>query len=37
MRALATLRADGLRDHLKRTPDGYLLDPTVEVRVEHFG
>jgi predicted ATPase len=35
--ALATLRADGLRDHLKRTPDGYLLDPTVEVRVEHFG
>ncbi len=31
--ALATLRADGLRDHLKREPTGYLLDPTIEVRV----
>jgi tetratricopeptide (TPR) repeat protein len=32
--ALATLRADGLRDHLKREPGGYLLDPAIEVRVE---
>jgi hypothetical protein len=32
--ALATLRADGLRDHLKRVPLGYMLDPTIEVRVE---
>ncbi len=32
--ALATLRADGLRDHLKREPRGYMLDPTVDVRVE---
>jgi predicted ATPase len=32
--ALAALRADGLRDLLKREPGGYLLDPAVEVRVE---
>jgi tetratricopeptide (TPR) repeat protein len=32
--ALATLRADGLREHLKREPEGYLLDPAIEVRVE---
>ena len=32
--ALATLRADGLRDLLKREPGGYALDASVEVRVE---
>ncbi len=32
--ALAALRADGLRDILKREPGGYLLDPAIEVRVE---
>jgi len=32
--ALAALRADGLRDILKREPGGYLLDPGIEVRVE---
>jgi predicted ATPase len=32
--ALATLRADGLRDLLKRETGGYLLDPAIEVRVE---
>ena len=32
--ALAALRADGLRDLLKREPGGYLLDPAIDVRVE---
>lgn len=32
--ALATLRADGLRELLRREPGGYLLDPAIEVRVE---
>lgn len=32
--ALAALRADGLRDILKREPGGYMLDPAVDVRVE---
>jgi predicted ATPase len=32
--ALAALRADGLRDLLKREPTGYLLDPSIDVRVE---
>jgi hypothetical protein len=32
--ALAALRADGLRDILKREPGGYLLDPGIDVRVE---
>ncbi|HEY1954847.1 MAG TPA: tetratricopeptide repeat protein [Polyangiaceae bacterium] len=32
--ALATLRADGLRDLLKRDAGGYALDASVDVRVE---
>jgi hypothetical protein len=32
--ALASLRADGLRDLLKREPGGYLLEPSIDVRVE---
>jgi predicted ATPase len=32
--ALTALRADGLRDVLRREPGGYLLDPSVDVRVE---
>ncbi len=32
--ALAALRADGLRDWLRREPGGYALDASVEVRVE---
>lgn len=32
--ALATLRADGLRDVLVREPGGYMLDATIDVRVE---
>jgi len=31
--ALATLRADGLRDVLVREPRGYLLDSAIDVRV----
>ncbi len=32
--ALAALRADGLRELLKRDPGGYLLDPAVDVRIQ---
>ncbi len=31
--ALAALRADGLRDILKREPSGYMLDPVIDIRV----